>query len=211
MNENNPNFLTPESLLPAIVQHAVTQEVLMLGYMNLEAYQLTVASKRVTFFSRSKGRLWIKGETSGNYLNLVSHSVDCDNDAILFKAIPDGPTCHTGFDTCFGKKLGEGVVFLAELDRVIADRQSSPKKDSYTSALFDAGIDRLTQKVGEEAIEVVIEAKNSDDSRLLSESADLLFHLMVLLRSRGLSINDVAEVLREKRGSNREIVMVDRL
>jgi phosphoribosyl-ATP pyrophosphohydrolase/phosphoribosyl-AMP cyclohydrolase len=170
----------------------------MLGYMNMEAYELTRRDKRVVFFSRSRGALWLKGETSGNFLLVDSIAVDCDSDAILIRAIPEGPVCHTGEMTCFGEPKNSGLSFLATLSRTIHGRGVEPQPSSYTSELLALGVDRLAQKVGEEAVEVVIEAKNSNDSKLLDESADLLFHLMVLLESRGLSIDDVGTTLRRR-------------
>jgi phosphoribosyl-ATP pyrophosphohydrolase/phosphoribosyl-AMP cyclohydrolase len=191
-----PDFSKSNGLLPAVVQHASTGDVLMLGYMNSEAYNLTRRDNRVTFFSRSRGSLWLKGETSGSFLNVVSLAVDCDGDSILVKAIPDGPVCHTGTQTCFGNEPDSGLAFLASLSQTIRQRNANPQLKSYTSQLFAAGVDRLAQKVGEEAIEVVIEAKNGNDTKLLDESADLLFHLMVLLESRNLSLARVADTLR---------------
>ena len=193
-----PNFKNADDLLPTIVQDANSAAVLMLGYMNAEAYERTLKSGRVTFFSRSRNTLWVKGEASGNYLELVATASDCDGDAILVTAKPAGPTCHTGADTCFGTNSLRGISFLTGLTQTIAQRRSAPIPGSYTSELFSAGIDRLVQKVGEEALEVVIEGKNNDNKRLLSESADLLFHLMVLLESRGLSLADVCAVLERR-------------
>ncbi len=192
----NPDFEKTSGLIPAIVQHAESRQVLMLGYMNREALDATNASGKVTFYSRTKKRLWTKGETSGNCLNLVSMAIDCDRDTLLVKAIPTGPVCHTGTPTCFGDQENEG--FLGILDGMIAQRYSTPSETSYTSSLFAAGIGRMAQKVGEEATEVVIEALGRDDALLLNESADLLFHLMVLLRARGYSIADVEKVLESR-------------
>jgi phosphoribosyl-ATP pyrophosphohydrolase/phosphoribosyl-AMP cyclohydrolase len=193
-----PNFAPESGLIPAVVQHAVSREVLMVGYMNQEALQATVSSGRVTFFSRSKGRLWQKGESSGNFLDLVEYALDCDGDTVLIKAIPAGPTCHTGDDTCFGESIKPGVLFLEQLSAIIAARQGVACKESYTSELLHSGIDRIAQKVGEEAVEVVIEAKNGDDSKLLGECADLLYHLAVLLEHRGLSLKAVCGVLEQR-------------
>lgn len=170
----------------------------MLGYMNAEAYELTRRDKRVTFFSRSRETLWLKGQTSGNFLNVVSISVDCDGDSILVRAVPEGPVCHTGTRTCFGDTPNPNLSFLATLSQTILERKADPQPKSYTSQLFASGVDRLAQKVGEEAVEVVIEAKNGNDGKLLDESADLLFHLMVLLESRDLSLADVADTLRRR-------------
>lgn len=193
-----PDFSRSNGLLPAIVQHANTGDVLMLGYMNSEAYELTRRDKRVSFFSRSRNALWLKGETSGSFLNVVSIAVDCDCDSILVKAIPEGPVCHTGDETCFGNVSESEISFLGRLGRTIRQRKENPQAKSYTSQLFVAGVDRLAQKVGEEAVEVVIEAKNGNDSKLLDESADLLFHLIVLLESRNLSLERVAETLKQR-------------
>lgn len=196
--KREPDFEKAGGLVPAVVQNASSGAVLMVGYMNKEAYAQTLTSRRVTFFSRSRQKLWEKGETSGNYLDLVHMDVDCDGDSILVQATPQGPTCHTGDESCFGDESPCGLRFLEELSRTIAERRTGPQQGSYTSELFAAGTDRLVQKVGEEALEVVIEGKNTDDVRLLSESADLVFHLMVLLESRGLSLRDVSLVLKER-------------
>lgn len=193
-----PDFSKSNGLLPTVVQHSRTGDVLMLGYMNAEAYELTRRDKRVTFFSRSRETLWLKGQTSGNFLNVVSISVDCDGDSILVRAVPEGPVCHTGTRTCFGDTPNPNLSFLATLSQTILERKADPQPKSYTSQLFASGVDRLAQKVGEEAVEVVIEAKNGNDSKLLDESADLLFHLMVLLESRDLSLADVADTLRRR-------------
>ena len=190
-----PDFSEANGLIPAVVQDSVTGDVLMLGYMNSEAYELTRKDKRVTFFSRSRGALWLKGEASGNFLNVVSIAVDCDGDTILIKALPEGPVCHTGKRTCFGDSSNSSLSFLATLSQTIRERKTDPRPESYTRQLLASGVDRLAQKVGEEAVEVVIEAKNGNDRKLLDESADLLFHLMVLLESRNLSLADVADTL----------------
>lgn len=191
-----PNF--SKGLVPAIVQDSETLEVLMVGYMNEEAYEQTQRSGRVTFYSRSRQELWVKGETSGNFLTLVDMSLDCDEDAVLVKARPHGPVCHTGTRTCFGGE-GEGTEsFLRSLTATIRERRTKPLDSSYTSSLFKDGIDRMVQKVGEEAVEVVIEGKNGNNERLLDESSDLLFHLMVLWESRDLSLDDVVARLKER-------------
>jgi phosphoribosyl-ATP pyrophosphohydrolase/phosphoribosyl-AMP cyclohydrolase len=191
-----PLFSSTDALLPAIVQHADSREVLMLGYMNREAYDQTVSSGRVTFFSRSKQRLWMKGESSGNVLDVVELLTDCDRDAILVKARPAGPTCHTGDDTCFGESIRSGgISFLEHLAETIRDRRTNPSPGSYTSSLFDAGIDRLAQKVGEEGVETVIAAKNESLEKLHGEAADLIFHLMVLLEFKGTSLGAVCSEL----------------
>jgi phosphoribosyl-ATP pyrophosphohydrolase/phosphoribosyl-AMP cyclohydrolase len=200
----------PDQLVPAIVQDATTGQVLMLGYFNDEAWQLTQTQGRVTFFSRSKQRLWTKGETSGNYLQVVSLHVDCDQDTVLVLAHPDGPTCHRGTTSCFEPALGEvaatekppapAVGFLAELDRLIEQRRLHPELEpgSYTVRLFEKGLARIAQKVGEEAVETVIEAMTGNQAELTGEAADLLFHLMVLLRVSGSSLEQVLAVLRQR-------------
>ncbi|RKY57239.1 MAG: bifunctional phosphoribosyl-AMP cyclohydrolase/phosphoribosyl-ATP diphosphatase [Candidatus Neomarinimicrobiota bacterium] len=186
-----------KGLVPAIIQDEKTGKVLMLGYMNREAYDKTVESGKVTFFSRSRQKLWTKGETSGNFLDVKAILVDCDGDTLLVKAQPAGPTCHTGADTCFNE-ANTPSDFLHELERVIADRKANPKKNSYTNKLFDAGIQRIAQKVGEEATEVVIDAVRGNVPRMKEEIADLLYHLLVLLADKDVLLDDVLEVL-EKR------------
>ena len=192
------NFEKLGGLVPAIVQHARTRHVLMLGFMNVEAFQTTKASGRVTFFSRSRNALWTKGETSGNFLTVQRILVDCDNDTILVLAEPEGPACHTGADTCFGESVREGALFLESLASVIASRRANPSQASYTSSLFEEGLDRLAQKVGEEGVEVVIAAKNDSAERLVDEASDLLFHLMVLLEYKGIGIGKVFDRLSER-------------
>ena len=182
-------------LLPAIVQDAVTQRMLMLGYMDRAALEATLASGRVTFYSRSRARLWVKGETSGNALELVSIAADCDNDSLLVQARPQGPTCHRGTVSCFADAPGD---FLAELDALIAKRHDDRPQGSYTTQLFDAGIRRIAQKVGEEGVETALAAVVQDDAALLGEAADLIYHLTVLLRARGLGLHDVTAVLRAR-------------
>jgi phosphoribosyl-ATP pyrophosphohydrolase/phosphoribosyl-AMP cyclohydrolase len=194
-----PNF--SKGLVPAIVQDSETLEVLMVGYMNQEAYEQTLRSGRVTFYSRSREALWVKGETSGNFLTLANISLDCDEDAVLVKARPHGPVCHTGSRSCFGDGAPGTESFLRSLTTTIRERRKQPSESSYTSSLFKDGIDRIVQKVGEEAVEVVIEGKNGNNERLLDESSDLLFHLMVLWESRELSLDDVAARLK---GRSRE-------
>lgn len=190
-----PNFSKGENgLLPAIVQDHITGKVLMLGYMNQEALEKTEETERVTFFSRSKNRLWTKGETSENYLHLKSFALDCDQDAILIKAEPDGPTCHTGADTCWNEK-NEGIGFIAELEKVIEERKNGDSEKSYVKSLFDKGINKIAQKVGEEAVEVVIEAKDDNEELFLNESADLLFHYLILLQAKGYKLKDVVKIL----------------
>lgn len=188
-----------DGLLPAIVQDAVTRNVLMLGYMNEEAYRKTLETKRVTFFSRSKQRLWTKGEESGNFLELVSIMADCDEDTFLVLANPKGPTCHKGTDTCWGDRNEASYGFLSHLEETIALRKASGDQEtSYVASLFQKGINKIAQKVGEEAVEVVIEAKDDNQQLFLDESADLLFHYLILLQAKGFSLNDVAEVLRRR-------------
>ncbi len=185
-------------LVPAIVQDAETKTVLMLGYMNDEALTITQNSKRVTFFSRSKNRLWTKGEESGNYLNLKSLKVDCDQDTLLIKATPEGPTCHKGTDNCWGEHNSMDFGFLSKLELTIENRKNKPYEASYVSNLFEKGINKIAQKVGEEAIETVIEAKDSNDSLFLEESADLLFHFLILLQAKEYRLLDVVKVLKSR-------------
>jgi len=186
-----------DGLVPAIVQDSRTGRVLMLGFTNDESLKATRTSGRVTFYSRAKQRLWTKGETSGNYLAVDSIVTDCDSDTILIKGTPSGPVCHTGVDTCFGE-TNDNIGFLFELERTIADRQSNPTEGSYTASLFAEGMDRIAQKVGEEAVELVIASKNNDKKRIRSEAADLIFHLLVLLRANNVSLDDVIQTLTER-------------
>lgn len=197
------DFTKNNGLVPAIVQDARTGCVLMLGYMNQEALAKTKAEGKVTFFSRSKNRLWTKGETSGNTLELVDIRSDCDGDALLIKANPTGPVCHTGQDTCFNEiNRGKAAnTFLQHLQEVIRRRRQQPKTTSYTSSLFQSGLQRIAQKVGEEAVEVVLEAREADSGRLLEESADLLYHLLVLWEARSVSLAEVIEVLEKRHKS----------
>ena len=192
----NINFSKSDGLVPCIVQDAKTNQVLMLGFMNDEAYQKTLREKRVTFFSRSKQRLWTKGETSGNFLEVSEILVDCDQDTLLIKANPVGPVCHTGADTCFNEKNERWD--LASLEAVIKDRKANPVKGSYTASLFDAGINKVAQKVGEEAVELVIEAKDDNKELFLNEAADLMFHYLVLLTEKGYGLKDVLDVLKKR-------------
>jgi len=186
-----------DGLVPAIIQDDRTGKVLMLGFMNQEALQKTTDSGKVTFYSRSKQRLWTKGEESGNFLDLKSIIPDCDNDTLLVKAVPRGPVCHTGADTCFNE-VNKSIDFIYLLEEVIAGRQQKPAEGSYVSGLFKKGINAIAQKVGEEAVELVIEAKDNDKDKFLGEAADLLFHYLILLREKGHSLYEVANVL-EKR------------
>lgn len=184
-----------DGLVPAIIQDDATRKVLMLGFMNEAAVAKTQELQKVTFFSRSKNRLWTKGEESGNYLLLKDIKVDCDNDTLLIKATPLGPTCHTGADTCWNEK-NITDNFLLELEQIILDRKNNPTDKSYTSSLFAKGINKIAQKVGEEAVEIVIEAKDDNKQLFLGEAADLLFHYMILLRAKNFSLDDVIEVLK---------------
>jgi phosphoribosyl-ATP pyrophosphohydrolase/phosphoribosyl-AMP cyclohydrolase len=187
-----------KGLIPAIIQDDLTREVLMLGYMNAEAIDKTLSSKKVTFFSRSKNRLWTKGETSGNFLELVSLKNDCDNDTLLIRAIPNGPTCHKGDDNCWAEKNENTLSFIAQLEAIIKDRKNNPNDSSYTSSLFKKGINKVAQKVGEEAVEVVIEAKDDNDELFLNESADLLYHYLILLQAKGFSLGHVVDILKNR-------------
>ncbi len=191
------DFSKAGGLVPAIVQDHQTGAVLMLGYMNIQALRQTVESRRVTFYSRSKERLWIKGETSGNHLELIDVRMDCDRDALLILAHPTGPVCHTGSKTCFGDQ-SPPLGFLAHLEEVIRTRQENPQKGSYTSSLFQSGLDKIAQKVGEEAVETVIEAKNNDQERFLDETADLIYHLLILLRAKGTDLASTVSVLEHR-------------
>lgn len=201
INELKPNF-DEKGLVPAIIQDVATKQVLMLGYMNKEALQKTIESKRVTFFSRSKQRLWTKGETSGNFLTLVSIKNDCDQDTLLVTVNPNGPTCHTGTDTCWNDKNQMEYGFLTTLEKVINNRFEHPDEGSYVNSLIKKGINKIAQKVGEEAVEVVIEAKDSNDALILEESADLLFHYLILLRAKGFGLQDVVNVLEKRHSGN---------
>ncbi len=194
----NPNFKSPEDLIPAVVQDAATRVVLMLGYMNQEAWNETLVSKKVTFFSRSKNRIWVKGETSGNFLNLVDAKLDCDEDTILITANPDGPACHTGQDTCFNEKNDFGPQFFFYLENLINERKLAAVGSSYTKELMDKGIPAIAQKVGEEAVESVIEAVIGNKPKFLEESADLLFHLLVLTAKQDLKFADIVQVLQDR-------------
>jgi phosphoribosyl-ATP pyrophosphohydrolase/phosphoribosyl-AMP cyclohydrolase len=192
------DFSKGNGLIPAIIQDAVTNKVLMLGYMNEEAFEKTVTTKKVTFFSRSKNRLWTKGEESGNVLHLVSFAPDCDNDTLLVKVHPAGPVCHTGDDTCWGENNRDDIQFLRYLQDFIDKRKQEMPEGSYTTSLFNKGINRMAQKVGEEAVETVIEATNGTDDRLIYEASDLIYHLIVLLTSKGYRIEDLANELKKR-------------
>jgi phosphoribosyl-AMP cyclohydrolase / phosphoribosyl-ATP pyrophosphohydrolase len=184
-------------LVPAIIQDANTLKVLMLGYMNQEAFKKTQQTKKVTFYSRKRQCLWTKGETSGNFLNVVDINLDCDNDTLLIKVNPTGPTCHTGADTCWDE-VNAAQSFLPTLEAVIADRKANPTDKSYTASLFKKGINKIAQKVGEEAVEVIIEAKDNNANLFLNESADLLFHYLILLQAKGFYLKDVEAILKER-------------
>ncbi len=188
-----------EGLVPAIIQDATTAKVLMLGYMNAEALQQTQHTQRVTFFSRSKKRLWTKGEESGHFLELVDIRIDCDNDTLLIQANPKGPTCHTGADTCWNEKNTASFGFLSELEETIHDRKQNDQDTSYIASLFRKGINKIAQKVGEEAVETVIESKDNNSDLFLNESADLLFHLLILLQAKGYRLEDVVGILEQRK------------
>jgi len=190
------NFSKQDGLVPCIVQDHQTNKVLMLGFMNEEAVKKTLDEKKVTFYSRSKKRLWTKGETSGNFLEMKDLLLDCDNDTILVKAAPTGPVCHTGADTCFNEKNDSWS--LASLEDVIWDRKKNPRTGSYTTSLFEAGLNKIAQKVGEEAVELIIEAKDDNKDLFLNESADLVYHFLILLSAKGYSLTDVIEVLKTR-------------
>jgi phosphoribosyl-ATP pyrophosphohydrolase/phosphoribosyl-AMP cyclohydrolase len=193
-----PDFTkSPDGLIPVIIQDNITNVVLMLGYMNQEAFDKTQQDNRVTFFSRSINRLWTKGEESGNFLDVNSLLIDCDQDTILIKATPTGPTCHTGSDTCFNEK-NISPNFLIELETIIRDRKNNPTDKSYTASLFAKGINKIAQKVGEEAVEVVIEAKDNNDELFKGEAADLLFHYLILLQAKNFTLNDIIQVLKDR-------------
>jgi phosphoribosyl-ATP pyrophosphohydrolase/phosphoribosyl-AMP cyclohydrolase len=188
-----------DGLIPVIIQDATTRTVLMLGYMNEEAYQQTISSQKVTFFSRTKNRLWTKGEESGNFLYLVSIEADCDNDTLLIQVNPTGPVCHTGADTCWQQPNETKFGFLSELENTIQLRKENGEAEtSYIASLFAKGINKIAQKVGEEAIEMVIEAKDSNNELFLNESADLLFHYLILLNAKGYKLNDIEKILKDR-------------
>ena len=187
------DFNKGNGLVPAIIQDEQTLEVLMLGYMNAEAYQKTVAEKRVTFFSRSKNRLWTKGEESGNYLDVLSISEDCDNDTLLVKVNPIGPTCHKGNRSCFDTAFNQNFIF--ELEKIIGDRYANPVEESYVNKLRNKGLNKIAQKVGEEGVETVIAALNETENDLINEASDLIFHLLVLLKEKNVSLEKIAQNL----------------
>lgn len=193
-----PDFTKQNELIPAIIQDFETQKVLMLGYMNKEAFEKTKSENRVTFYSRTKQRLWTKGEESGNFLEVKEILLDCDFDTFLIKAKPLGPTCHTGSDTCWKEENNTHFGFFSTLEKVISERIKNPSEKSYTSELLAKGINKIAQKVGEEAVELVIEAKDNNEELFLNEAADLLFHYLLLLKAKGYSLNDVENILKKR-------------
>ena len=192
------DFEKLNGLIPAIIQDYQTNRVLMLGFMNQEAFEKTKKEGKVTFFSRTKNRLWTKGEESGNFLHVVETFADCDNDTLLIKARPDGPVCHTGNETCFEKDQASGLSFIGSLQQLIDHRNRERPEGSYTTSLFEKGMNKMAQKVGEEAVELVIEAMDHNDELFLNEAADLIYHLLVLLSARGFGIGDVAKILEQR-------------
>ena len=192
------DFEKMNGLIPAIIQDNYTQKVLMLVFMNKEAYEKTMETGKVTFFSRTKNRLWTKGEESGNFLHVVSVKADCDNDTLLIMVHPEGPVCHKGTDTCWGDKNEQDIMFLKELQDFIDRRRQEMPEKSYTTSLFNSGVNKMAQKVGEEAVETILEACNGTDERLIYEGADLLYHLIVLLTYKGYRIEDLARELKER-------------
>ena len=195
-----PDFSKNDNgLIPAIIQDAETKTVLMLGYMNEQAFNKTLESQKITFFSRSKKRLWTKGEESGNFLEVADYKTDCDNDTLLFQVNPLGPTCHKGTDTCWAENINPDNLFLSKLEKTIENRRKNKQPEaSYVASLFQKGINKIAQKVGEEAVEMVIEAKDNNDILFLNESADLLFHYLILLQAKGFKMSDVVSVLKER-------------
>ncbi len=197
-NPMQPDFKKQNGLIPALIQDDMTGKVLMLGYMNEQAWEKTKIEKRVTFYSRSKQQLWTKGETSGNFLEVKQMLIDCDNDCLLIKATPLGPVCHTGADTCFGEENSSPVSFLLELEELINDRKRKMPEGSYTTSLFQKGINKIAQKVGEEAVELVIEAKDNNRELFLNEAADLMYHFLVLLAEKNVELKDVINELKKR-------------
>ncbi len=197
ISATQPDFEKMQDSIPAVIQHSVTKQVLMLGYISKASLEHTLKSGKVTFFSRSKQQLWTKGETSGNYLQLVDIHLDCDKDALLIEALPKGPVCHTGSFSCFGPKQTD-LNFLQKLESIIKARKSEKQEKSYTASLFAKGINKIAQKVGEEAVELVIEAKDNDRDLFLNEAADLMYHYLVLLSAKDFSLEDVLQVLEER-------------
>ncbi len=195
----NIDFTKGDGLVPVIIQNALNMQVLMLGYMNEEAFQKTQKEQRVTFFSRSKNRLWTKGETSGNFLDVVRIDIDCDQDTLLIKVNPKGPACHTGATTCFKEESSKG--FLYQLEQTISDKIDNDDDTSYTNSLYKRGINKVAQKVGEEAVELVIEAKDNDPDLFKNEAADLMYHYLVLLKAKGFTLGDIEEILEARNTS----------
>ncbi len=194
------DFDKSNGLVPAIIQDSKTKNVLMLGYMNAEALEKTQIEKKVTFYSRTKNRLWTKGEESGNFLFVESIQMDCDNDTLLIRVNPVGPVCHKGTGTCWGEtNTSNSIQFLGELEHTIQKRKEQPNQDSYTSKLFAKGVNKIAQKVGEEAVELVIEAKDNNDELFLNEAADLLFHYLILLQEKGKSLHEVVGILEKRK------------
>ena len=190
------NFSKSDGLIPVVIQNNTTLQVLMLGYMNEEAFEKTKTENRVTFYSRSKNRLWTKGEESGNFLEVNDIKIDCDNDTVLIKATPKGPTCHKGTTSCFAEETPKG--FLYELERIVSERIDTDHPTSYTNKLYKRGINKVAQKVGEEAVELVIEAKDNDADLFKNEAADLFYHIVILLKAKGFTLEDIEQVLKER-------------
>lgn len=195
-----PDFSKLGGLVPAVIQNASTKNILMVGFMNKEAYEKTLSTGLVTFFSRTRNRLWTKGEESGHFLKVISVHADCDNDTLLILAEPNGPTCHLGNESCFADTRYTGISFLIDLEAVIESRKREMPENSYTTQLFREGVNRIAQKVGEEAVEVVVEAINNNREGLLNEAADLIYHFLVLLASKNLKLEDVADILQKRHG-----------
>lgn len=196
MNQKQPDF--SKGLIPAIIQDHISKTVLMLGYMNEESFKQTLETEKITFFSRSKNRLWTKGETSNNFLILKDYKIDCDQDTILFQVEPQGPTCHTGSNTCFDEKNLDNAAWIDYLKNIIRDRKNNPSEKSYTTSLFKKGKNKVAQKVGEEAVELVIEAMSDNDELFKEEAADLLFHYLVLLEDRKIGLEEIIKVLQKR-------------
>jgi phosphoribosyl-ATP pyrophosphohydrolase/phosphoribosyl-AMP cyclohydrolase len=195
-----PDFSKLGGLVPAVIQSASTKNILMVGFMNQEAYEKTLSTGLVTFFSRTRNKLWTKGEESGHFLKVISVHADCDNDTLLILAEPNGPTCHLGNESCFADTRYTGISFLIDLEAVIESRKREMPENSYTTQLFREGVNRIAQKVGEEAVEVVVEAINNNRERLLNEAADLIYHFLVLLASKNLKLEDVVDILQKRHG-----------
>lgn len=199
INFQQINFDKGSELIPAIIQDYQTKNVLMLGYMNKESLEKTITEGRVCFYSRSKKRLWTKGESSGNYLEFIQCNLDCDSDSLLIQVNPTGPVCHTGSDTCWNQNNTLGYGFISELEKTISDRMEKPSENSYIASLFEKGLNKIAQKVGEEAVELVIEAKDDDANLFKNEAADLFFHYLILLKAKGNSLDDILQILQDRR------------